>query len=76
VCPRFAQEVCVVLLDVGAQMGEVLEPAAKTVSELIHGKVQHERVAFQLHIHLVSYLLKMYAAGCKMCLSCQLHRHA
>jgi hypothetical protein len=30
----------VVLLDVGSQMGDLLEPAAKTVSEFIQGKVR------------------------------------
>ena len=41
------------LLDVGAQMGDLLEPAAKTVSEFIHGKVHHEHVASELHVHVV-----------------------
>lgn len=35
-----SQELCVVLLDVGPQMGDLLEPAAKTVSEFIQGKVR------------------------------------
>ena len=32
------QEACVVLLDVGPQMGDLLEPAAKAVSAFIQGK--------------------------------------
>lgn len=37
---RFQQEICVVLLDVGPQMGDLLEPAAKAVSAFIQGKVR------------------------------------
>jgi hypothetical protein len=46
--PFLSQEVCVVLLDVGSQMGDLLEPAAKTVSEFIQGKVRPGHMASQL----------------------------
>ncbi len=35
------QEACIVLLDVGPQMRDLLEPASKAVSAFIQGKVQH-----------------------------------
>jgi hypothetical protein len=51
------QEVCVVMLDIGAQMGDLLDPAAKTVSEFIQGKVHHGHVASKSCVHLLAFSL-------------------